>query len=53
MKRILYSFILVLLCHLAVGQQLLLLDRFNGNKVVNDSTITAFSSEVGIPELMQ
>lgn len=35
------------------SQQLLLLDRFNGNKVVNDSVITVFSSEVGVPELTQ
>ena len=35
------------------AQQLILLDRFNGNKVVNDSTITVFSSDLNINEITQ
>ena len=35
------------------AQQLLLLDRFNGNKVVNDSTITVFSSDFNVTQLTQ
>jgi hypothetical protein len=46
--------ILQLLFVFAVNaQQLLLLDRFNGNKIVNDSTITVFSSDFNLFDLTQ
>jgi hypothetical protein len=35
------------------AQQLMLIDRFNGNKIVNDSTITVFSSDIIIFDLTQ
>jgi hypothetical protein len=35
------------------AQQLLLLDRFNGNAVVNDSTVIVFSSEAEIHDITQ
>lgn len=37
----------------AFGQELLLLDRFNGNKIVNDSTLTVWSSDPGTIYLTQ
>ncbi len=37
----------------ACAQQLLILDRFNGNKIVNDSTITVYSSDPATIELTQ
>jgi hypothetical protein len=53
MKRssIIIPFLLVSLS--LSSQPLQLLDRFNGNKVVNDSTITVFSSDFGIFDLTQ
>jgi hypothetical protein len=50
---------LLLLCAILLiktglqAQPLQLLDRFNGNKVVNDSVVKVFSSDTGIPELTQ
>jgi hypothetical protein len=44
---------MIMLAAGAMGQPLQLLDRFNGNAVVNDSTVVVFSSEAGIPELTQ
>jgi hypothetical protein len=35
------------------AQQLQLLDRFNGNNIVNDSTITVFSSDFTVHDLTQ
>jgi hypothetical protein len=37
----------------ADAQQLQLLDRFNDNKLVNDLTVTAFSSDTALPEITQ
>ncbi len=37
----------------ASAQQLLILDRFNGNKIVNDSTLTVYSSDPTTIELTQ
>jgi hypothetical protein len=53
MKAKLITIILFLLTFILNAQQLLLLDRFNGNGIVNDSTITVFSSDVGVPDLTQ
>lgn len=39
--------------YFASAQQLLILDRFNGNKIVNDSTLTVFSSDPTTIELTQ
>jgi hypothetical protein len=51
MKGKLLAAALLLSTFFANAQQLLLLDRFNGNKLVNDSVITVFSSDVGVPDL--
>jgi hypothetical protein len=53
MKTRIISAVLLLSAFFANAQQILLLDRFNGNKVVNDSTITVFSSEDSIPDITQ
>ena len=44
----------LLLFTLSLGaQQLVLMDRFNGNKIVNDSTVTVFNSDINVEELTQ
>lgn len=48
-KLVLVFFLLTATCLNA--QQLQILDRFNGNALLNDSTITIFSSDVGVPDL--
>ncbi len=53
MNRILFSLMMVVFASGLTAQPLQLLDRFNGNAVVNDSTVVVFSSEAGIPELTQ
>lgn len=53
MKGILLAAVLLLSTWSVNAQQLLLMDRFNGNKIVNDSTITVFSSDVNITYLTQ
>lgn len=53
MKVMLLAAVLMLSAFALNAQQLLLLDRFNGNKVVNDSTITVFSSEADIHDITQ
>lgn len=53
MRKILFLGILSLTSLVSMPQQLLLLDRFNGKKVINDSTVTVFSSDVELPELTQ
>jgi len=53
MKAKLLTILFLLLTFILNAQQILLLDRFNGNKIVNDSTITVFSSEADIPDLTQ
>jgi hypothetical protein len=53
MARLFLFTVFICACLQANSQQLLLLDRFNGNKVVNDSTITIFSSDQGTMELTQ
>lgn len=53
MKIILFVIIQLLSVFAVNAQQLLLLDRFNGNAVVNDSTITVFSSEAEIHDITQ
>jgi hypothetical protein len=53
MRKILIASVLSLASFCAVSQQLLLLDRFNGKKVINDSTVTVFSSDIELPELTQ
>lgn len=53
MKSFLLTGALLLSFLLVNSQQLLLLDRFNGNAVVNDSTITVFSSEADIHDITQ
>lgn len=53
MKGILLASILLLELYDSNAQQLLLLDRFNGNGIVNDSTITVFSSDINITYLTQ
>jgi hypothetical protein len=50
-KLLALAFLLSAFC--LEAQQLLLLDRFNGNKVVNDSTITVYSSDFNTQELTQ
>jgi hypothetical protein len=45
--------IILLSAYGANAQQLLLLDRFNGNRIVNDSTLSVFSSDVNIYDLTQ
>jgi len=52
MKGKLLSAVLLLSILSVNAQQLLLMDRFNG-KVLNDSTITVFSSDLGTIELSQ
>lgn len=43
-----------LLCYFFTqAQEILLLDRFNGNRIVNDSTVTVFSSDPDIVDLTQ
>jgi hypothetical protein len=51
MKVFLFAFIFLVASLTGNAQQLLLLDRFNGNKIVNDSVLTVFSSDVGVPDL--
>jgi hypothetical protein len=53
MKGIVLAAIFLISAFCLDAQQLILMDRFNGNKVVNDSTITVFSSEADIPDLTQ
>ncbi len=53
MRSFLLTGALLLSSLLVNSQQLLLLDRFNGNAVVNDSTITVFSSEADIHDITQ
>ena len=53
MKVRLLTAVLIFSMFGANAQQLLLLDRFNGNKIVNDSTITVFSSEADIHDITQ
>jgi hypothetical protein len=50
--NLLAAIILLSICSVN-AQQLLLMDRFNGNKIVNDSTITVFSSDFNITDLTQ
>lgn len=45
------SLLLVLSTFFANAQKLLLMDRFNGNKVVNDSTLTVYSTDPEIVDL--
>jgi hypothetical protein len=53
MKGKLLAIALIFSTLLVHAQQLLLIDRFNGNKIVNDSTITLFSSDMNIFYLTQ
>jgi hypothetical protein len=53
MRSFLLTGALLLTSLLINAQQLLLLDRFNGNAVVNDSTLTVFSSEADIHDITQ
>jgi len=53
MKRFLLTAFLIVSATIASAQPLQLLDRFNGNKLVNDSTITVFGSDFTVPELTQ
>ncbi len=53
MKLSLFTIILWLFALTANSQQLQLLDRFNGNKIINDSTIIVFSSDFTVPDLTQ
>jgi len=53
MKRFLLTAFVIVSAAIASAQPLLLLDRFNGNKVVNDSTITVFGSDFTVPDLTQ
>lgn len=53
MKGRLLAAVLLLSMFSVNAQQLLLMDRFNGNKIVNDSTITVFSSDFNINYLTQ
>jgi hypothetical protein len=53
MKAKLLTILLLLLTFILNAQQLQLLDRFNDNKLVNDSTVTVFSSDVNINEITQ
>jgi hypothetical protein len=53
MKRRLLASLLLLSMLRLNAQQLLLVDRFNGNAIVNDSTITVFSSDMNIFDLTQ
>jgi hypothetical protein len=53
MRGLLLLTILILTTYFTDAQQLMLLDRYNGNKIVNDSTVTVFSSDVSLPELTQ
>jgi hypothetical protein len=43
--------VLVITSYTAFAQQLLILDRFNGNKIVNDSVLTVYSSDPATIEL--
>lgn len=49
----LLSIILVFTTYIASAQEILLLDRFNGNGVVNDSTLTVYSTDPDIVDLTQ
>lgn len=51
MARNLLTLIIIFSSLAASAQKLLLMDRFNGNKVVNDSTITVFSTDPSIIDL--
>jgi hypothetical protein len=53
MKIILLVIIQLLVVFAVNAQQLLLLDRFNDNRIVNDSTITVFISEAEIHDITQ
>ena len=53
MRGFLISALFVFSATVIQAQQLLLLDRFNGNRIVNDSTITVFSSEAEIHDITQ
>jgi hypothetical protein len=51
MKSRFLAVVILISAYCLNAQQIILMDRFDGNKVVNDSTITVFSSEEGIPDL--
>lgn len=53
MKGKVITVILIIQALMVNAQPLLLLDRFNGNKVINDSVITVFSSDMNIVDLTQ
>jgi hypothetical protein len=53
MIRKLFTVFLFLSVFCLNAQPLILMDRFNGNKVVNDSTIAVFSNDVNINEITQ
>jgi len=53
MLRIIFAAVIIFSSWCMQAQQLLLLDRFNGKKIINDSTVTVFSSDFELPELTQ